>query len=92
MAGLVVLHYDANFERIAQVGGAEHEWVVAHQVDEPLSLITRSEPADSAEFPRHCALERSAVTNSQGRLDCDPQVDRARAAISAGDLMADGRL
>jgi predicted nucleic acid-binding protein len=27
-AGLVVLHYDADFERIAAVGGARHEWVV----------------------------------------------------------------
>ena len=27
-AGLVVLHYDADFERIAAVGGADHEWVV----------------------------------------------------------------
>ena len=27
-AGLVVLHYDADFERIAQVGGSDHEWVV----------------------------------------------------------------
>jgi len=27
-AGLVVLHYDADFERIAAVGGAPHEWVV----------------------------------------------------------------
>jgi predicted nucleic acid-binding protein len=26
--GLVVLHYDADFERIAEVGGASHEWVV----------------------------------------------------------------
>jgi predicted nucleic acid-binding protein len=29
-AGLVVLHYDADFERIAEVGGAAHEWVVPH--------------------------------------------------------------
>ena len=28
-AGLVVLHYDADFERIAAAGGAPHEWVVA---------------------------------------------------------------
>jgi len=28
VAGLVVLHYDADFERIAAVGGARHEWVV----------------------------------------------------------------
>jgi hypothetical protein len=28
-AGLVVLHYDADFERIAAVGGPAHEWVVA---------------------------------------------------------------
>ena len=28
VAGLVVLHYDANFERIAAAGGAPHEWVV----------------------------------------------------------------
>jgi predicted nucleic acid-binding protein len=28
LAGLVVLHYDADFERIADVGGAPHEWVV----------------------------------------------------------------
>lgn len=28
MSGLVVLHYDADFERIAAVGGASHEWVV----------------------------------------------------------------
>lgn len=27
-ANLVVLHYDADFERIAAVGGAAHEWVV----------------------------------------------------------------
>lgn len=27
-AGLIVLHYDADFERIAEVGGARHEWVV----------------------------------------------------------------
>jgi predicted nucleic acid-binding protein len=27
-AGLVVLHYDGDFERIAAVGGAGHEWVV----------------------------------------------------------------
>jgi predicted nucleic acid-binding protein len=29
VAGLVVLHYDADFERIAAAGGAPHEWVVA---------------------------------------------------------------
>src|SRR5947207_7815684 len=29
LAGLVVLHYDADFERIAAAGGAAHEWVVA---------------------------------------------------------------
>jgi predicted nucleic acid-binding protein len=28
LSGLVVLHYDADFERIASVGGAPHEWVV----------------------------------------------------------------
>lgn len=28
IAGLIVLHYDADFERLAAVGGAEHEWVV----------------------------------------------------------------
>jgi predicted nucleic acid-binding protein len=28
-AGLVVLHYDRDFERIAAVGGASHEWVVS---------------------------------------------------------------
>jgi predicted nucleic acid-binding protein len=28
-ARLVVLHYDADFERIAAAGGATHEWVVA---------------------------------------------------------------
>ncbi|MGH9277580.1 MAG: PIN domain nuclease [Acidimicrobiales bacterium] len=28
--GLVVLHSDADFERIAAVGGADHEWVVTH--------------------------------------------------------------
>ncbi len=28
LAGLVVLHYDADFERIASAGGAPHEWVV----------------------------------------------------------------
>lgn len=28
LAGLVVLHYDADFERIATTGGAPHEWVV----------------------------------------------------------------
>jgi predicted nucleic acid-binding protein len=27
-AGLVVLHYDADFARIADIGGASHEWVV----------------------------------------------------------------
>jgi len=27
-AGLVVLHYDADFEHIAHVGGADQEWVV----------------------------------------------------------------
>jgi hypothetical protein len=27
-ANLVVLHYDNDFERIADVGGAAHEWVV----------------------------------------------------------------
>lgn len=27
-AGLAVLHYDADFERIAAVGGAPHQWVV----------------------------------------------------------------
>ncbi len=27
-AGLVVLHYDSDFERIAEVGGAAQEWVV----------------------------------------------------------------
>ena len=27
-AGLTVLHYDADFERIAAAGGAAHEWVV----------------------------------------------------------------
>lgn len=26
--GLVVLHYDADFERLSSVGGAPHEWVV----------------------------------------------------------------
>lgn len=26
--GLVVLHYDADFERLAAAGGARHEWVV----------------------------------------------------------------
>lgn len=28
VAGLVVLHYDADFERLAAAGGAPHEWVV----------------------------------------------------------------
>jgi len=28
LANLVVLHYDSDFERIAAVGGAAHEWVV----------------------------------------------------------------
>ncbi|MGH9105269.1 MAG: PIN domain nuclease [Acidimicrobiales bacterium] len=28
-AGLIVLHYDSDFERIAAAGGAGHEWVVA---------------------------------------------------------------
>jgi len=28
LSSLVVLHYDADFERIFAVGGAEHEWVV----------------------------------------------------------------
>jgi len=27
-AGLAVLHYDADFERIAAIGGADHDWVV----------------------------------------------------------------
>lgn len=27
-AALIVMHYDADFERIADVGGASHEWVV----------------------------------------------------------------
>ncbi len=27
-ANLVVLHYDADFERLADIGGARHEWVV----------------------------------------------------------------
>ena len=27
-AGLVVLHYDSNFVRLAAAGGARHEWVV----------------------------------------------------------------
>ncbi|HUF33098.1 MAG TPA: PIN domain nuclease [Acidimicrobiales bacterium] len=27
-ANLVVLHYDADFERLAAIGGAAHEWVV----------------------------------------------------------------
>jgi predicted nucleic acid-binding protein len=27
-AGLVVLHYDADFARIQEVGGADHDWVV----------------------------------------------------------------
>lgn len=27
-AGLIVLHYDTDFGRIAAAGGAEHEWVV----------------------------------------------------------------
>jgi predicted nucleic acid-binding protein len=27
-AGLIVIHYDADFARIAEVGGAPHEWVV----------------------------------------------------------------
>ncbi len=29
VAGLTVLHYDADFERLAAVGGAPHEWIVA---------------------------------------------------------------
>ena len=28
LSSLVVLHYDADFERIFAVGGAQHEWVV----------------------------------------------------------------
>ena len=28
VAGLVVLHYDADFERLSAIGGAHHEWVV----------------------------------------------------------------
>lgn len=28
IAGLTVLHYDADFERIADVGGAAQEWIV----------------------------------------------------------------
>jgi predicted nucleic acid-binding protein len=28
VAGLVVLHYDGDFARLAMVGGARHEWVV----------------------------------------------------------------
>ncbi len=27
-AGLVVIHYDTDFERLAEAGGAHHEWVV----------------------------------------------------------------
>ena len=27
-AGLVVLHYDTDYGRISEVGGADHEWVV----------------------------------------------------------------
>ncbi|CAN5125301.1 PIN domain nuclease [soil metagenome] len=27
-AGLLVMHYDADFERLANAGGAPHEWVV----------------------------------------------------------------
>jgi hypothetical protein len=27
-SNLVVLHYDRDFEQIAAVGGAHHEWVV----------------------------------------------------------------
>jgi predicted nucleic acid-binding protein len=27
-AGLTVMHYDSDFERIARAGGAAHEWVV----------------------------------------------------------------
>ncbi|CAN5877580.1 PIN domain nuclease [soil metagenome] len=27
-AGLLVMHYDADFERLATAGGAPHEWVV----------------------------------------------------------------
>lgn len=29
VAGLTVLHYDADFERLAAIGGAPQEWVVA---------------------------------------------------------------
>ena len=29
-AGLTVLHYDSDFERIVSAGGADHEWVVPH--------------------------------------------------------------
>lgn len=29
VAGLTVLHYDADFERLASIGGAPHEWIVA---------------------------------------------------------------
>ncbi len=29
VAGLTVLHYDADFERLAAIGGAPHEWIVA---------------------------------------------------------------
>lgn len=28
VSGLIVLHYDADFERISAVGGADHQWVV----------------------------------------------------------------
>jgi predicted nucleic acid-binding protein len=27
-AGLVVLHYDSEFERISRIGGSDHEWIV----------------------------------------------------------------
>jgi predicted nucleic acid-binding protein len=27
-SGLIVLHYDADFERLAEIGGADQEWVV----------------------------------------------------------------
>lgn len=34
-AGLVVLHYDPDFELVGAVGGAEHEWVAPRAASDP---------------------------------------------------------
>ena len=41
-SGLVVLHYDADFESIAKVGGPDHEWVVPKGSD-PRELASLSD-------------------------------------------------